>query len=273
MIRTSNSSFTFLLFIALCVFSSGCDSAPGTADLSASAPIIGNLSVTPDLLDLDALPGSGDVVPVNISIALDASDADGDLKTVFVIVRSPFAGQPTLAEAEINAAGRSRVETSLTVDIPRATVGSFVVTAFASDEAGRMSNRIFGSIEVTSGSQAPTIDQIDIPAQITRPAVGQLAVSVPIVAHVSDPDGADNVAFVEVVVNGAATLRLCDDGGQGVCNQGFSSSGDVASGDSLFTLTIQLDSSNAAGQNTFEFTAIDRTGLRSETLLRVITVN
>jgi len=273
MIRTSNYVFTSGLIIALIVFVSACDSAPGTADLGASAPIVANLSVTPDLLDLDALPGAGDVVPVDISFAVDASDADGDLETVFLIVRSPFAGQAALAEAEIDAVGRSRVETSLTVSIPRATVGSFVVTAFASDEAGRMSNRIFGSIEVTSGSLAPNIDQIDIPTQITRPGPGEPAVSVSIVAHVSDPDGADNVAFVEVIANGISTLRLCDDGGQGVCNQGFSSSGDATAGDSQFTLTIQLDSNNAAGQNTFEFTAVDRTGLRSETLLRVITLN
>jgi len=273
MIRRSNFVFYSALIIALGVFNFACDSAPGPEDLSASAPVISNMSVTPDLLALDLIAGGDETVDALITVSLDASDVDGDLKSVFFIVRSPFAGQATIAEEEVNASNSGRTESTLSITIPRASAGSYIVTAFASDDAGRMSNRIFGSIEVTSGSVAPSIDQIDIPDVITRPAPGEPAINVAMVAHVSDPDGADNVAFVEVVVNGVVTLRLCDDGGQGTCNSGFGSSGDMTQGDSLFTLTIQLDSNNAPGQNTFEFTAVDRSGLRSETLLRVISVN
>ena len=67
-------------------------------------------------------------------------------------------------------------------------------------------------------------------------------------------------------------LQLCDDGGDGVCNPGFGSSGDETAGDGRFTITLQLDSSNAAGETTFEFRAIDRAGLVSETVTRTIIV-
>ena len=62
-------------------------------------------------------------------------------------------------------------------------------------------------------------------------------------------------------------------GGQGTCNAGSGTSGDVTAGDGLFTLTILLEASNSAGSKIFEFTAVDRSGLRSETVVRIIEVD
>jgi|AP95_1055475.scaffolds.fasta_scaffold15048_3 hypothetical protein len=273
MIRKFSLIRHFTLAVICAGALSACDSAPGTQDLSRSAPVVQNIQVTPDFLALDLIGDTAGVVATDVTVALDVSDADGDLSKVFIIIGSPIPGGEHVGEAEVAVLTNSRVEVTVSVSIPSGQAGLLAVTAFASDDDGRMSNRIFSSIEVTSGSEPPSIDQIDIPDRVTRPPQGQPPIAVPIVAHVSDPDGIGNVAFVEVLVNGISTLRLCDDGGQGTCNTGFGSSGDVAVGDGLFTLTIQVDALNVAGDNTFEFTAVDRSGLRSNTVIRTITLD
>jgi hypothetical protein len=43
-------------------------------------------------------------------------------------------------------------------------------------------------------------------------------------------------------------------------------------GDGRFTLTVQVESANAPGENTFAFQAFDRSNLESEVVLKSITV-
>ena len=250
----------------------GCDSAPGPPDLDASAPVVSGIQVTPDLLALDQIPGSGDDVTTTITVSADVDDEDGDLAAFFVVVRSAEANQAPLATSEQSIPGSGRIQSQIELVIPRASGGPFIVSVFASDVAGHLSNVVFGSINVSASSEPPVIENVDIPAVVTRPAAGEPPLVIPIVATVSDPDGIDNVSFVEVVVNGGTSLRLCDDGGVGSCNTGFGSSGDATAGDGQFTLTIQLDSSNSAATYTFEFSAVDRSGLRSAVEVRTIEV-
>lgn len=250
----------------------GCDSAPGPMDPDTTAPVVTDIQISPGLLALDQLPGSGDTVSATISVSADITDENRDLSTFFVVIRTAAAGSAPLATAEEPIPGNGRVQASIPLTVSRASGGPYHVTAFASDVAGNLSNVVYGTIEVQASSEPPVITAIDMPSVVTRPASGEPPLSIPIVATVSDPDGIDNVAFVEVIVNGGATLRLCDDGGAGVCNAGFGASGDAAAGDGQFTLTIQLASTNAAGTNTFEFRAVDRSGLRSAVEVRTIEV-
>lgn len=250
----------------------GCDSAPGPLDPSAAAPVVTDIQVSPTLLALDQLPGSGDTVSATVTVSAEVTDENRDLSTFFVVIRTAAASSTPLATTEVPLPGNGRIQASIPLTVSRASGGPFHVTAFASDVAGNLSNVVYGTIEVSASSEPPVITAIDMPSQVTRPATGEPPLSIPIVATVEDPDGIDNVAFVEVIVNGGATLRLCDDGGAGVCNAGFGASGDATAGDGQFTLTIQLDSSNAAGTNTFEFRAVDRSGLRSAVEVRTIEV-
>ena len=250
----------------------GCDSAPGPSDPDAAAPTVSNIDVTPTLLALDQLPGSGDTVSATVTVSADVADENRDLSTFFVVIRTAAAGAAPLATAEVPLSGSGRIQATLALNVPRASGGPFHVSAFASDDAGLISNVVYASIEVSASSQPPEITSIDMPAQVTRPGSGQPPLSISIVAAVSDPDGIENVAFVEVIVNGGATLRLCDDGGAGVCNAGFGASGDQTAGDGRFTLTIQLESTNAPGTYSFEFRAVDRSGLRSAAEARTLEV-
>jgi len=253
----------------------GCDSAPGVEDGAYSAPVVhpGSVLVSPGVLDTDGLVFTNGKASAEVTISLDLFDEDQDATKAFVVIQSPVVGAAPAGTVEVGVPGNGPLSLRVPLELSEGASGSYQVVVFATDSKELISNRIFGTIQVVAGSEPPVIDFIDIPSTITRPAAGEPALSVPIVAHVSDPDGLDNILGVDVIVNGSVTLRLCDDGGQGNCNAGFGSSGDVTPGDGLFTLTIQLTSSNAAGANVFEFTALDRSGLRSAQVAKIIEVN
>ncbi len=262
-----------MLGVMLLLVLSACDSAPGTTPSDASAPFVEDIQVSPDVLALDQIGGSGDTVTATVTVSAHVSDDDNDLSTFFVVVRSALSGQAPLASSESPIANSGRMQVAIDLTVSRAEAGRFTVTVFASDTAGNLSNVAYHVIDVSASSEPPVIVGVTMPDVVVRPSAGEPAVSVPIVVEASDPDGLDNIAFVQVVVNGSTTLRLCDDGGQGVCNAGFgASSGDVQAGDGLFTLTIQLADTNAAGTNTFEFSVVDRSGLRSSVVARSIEV-
>jgi len=252
----------------------GCDSAPGPAEPGQRAPMVSNLSVDPSSVLLDSLP-TGSVVDgiatFSIDLSVDVTDADGDVDRLFMLVQSPLKSDQPVAYSEIEVPGNGRVSASLSVQIPSGETGIYSVKAFVSDVSGHLGNQVIGSLVVSSTSEPPVIDQIDMPDRITRPAQGQPAVVVRIVAHVSDPDGLANILRVRAIINGSE-FNMCDDGGVGNCNAGFSNSGDLTAGDGQFTLAIQLDSSSQAGSYEFEFKATDRAGLESETVVRTFVV-
>ncbi len=245
----------------------GCDSAPGTEDVFQQPPVVSNLVVTPDVVA--ATPGVESQVEVLVSFS--ATDANDDLEQVFVTVQASASGGAPLGQ-EILPATSGQQQATVLVTLPAGTAGSFPVVVTASDARGAIGNKLVGRLDVTGSNAPPEIVAIDMPDAVQRPAAGQPPVSIPIVATVSDPDGLANIARVEVIVNGGVTLLLCDDGDRGTCNAGFGSSGDETRGDGRFTLTIALAAENAAGPNSFEFKAVDRTGLESVSITRILEV-
>ncbi len=267
----SNSFLAVLLFSA--GFITACDSAPGTSPLDAVAPVVEDIQVSPDVLALDQIAGEGDAVTAPITVSANVLDENEDLSTFFVVIRSALSGQTPLATAEVPIPNSGRVQTVLDLTVSRAESGRFTVSVFASDTRGHLSNVAYHVIDVTASSEPPVILDVDMPERVSRPAAGEPPISIALVVRADDPDGLTNIAFVQVIVNGGTTLRLCDDGGQGVCNAGFGvSSGDVVAGDGLYTLTIQLESTNAPGTYTFEYSVVDRSGLRSATEVRSMVI-
>lgn len=247
----------------------GCDSGPGPVDLDGHSPVVDDLSFNPTKV---FSAGMGETIEVELTVVVDASDADGDLETVFFIVQSPVPGADPVGTAELDVTGDGRYSVDMTLLLPRGLEGTFPVLAFASDREGRMSNRAVSTLIVEGGSEPPVITDVDLPATVTRPAQGEPPVQFTVTATVEDPDGLGNILRVETVVNGATELLLCDDGGTGTCNSGFGPSGDLVAGDGVYSLTLQIESSNAIGDNEFVFTAFDRAGLESEPVTRILTV-
>jgi hypothetical protein len=231
-----------------------------------------DIRVSPDVLALDQIGGEGETVTAPITVSAQVTDENEDLSTFFVVIRSALSGQAPLAQAEVPIPSSGRIQTVLDLTVSRAEAGRFTVSVFASDVRGQLSNVAYHVIDVSASSEPPVIVDVIMPERVTRPAVGD-TLEVSMVVEAFDPDGLDNIAFVQVVVNGGTTLLLCDDGGRGVCNPGFTEgSEDEIEGDGLFTLTIILLSTNAPGTNTFEFSIVDRSGLRSDVEARSIVV-
>jgi len=267
------SATCVLLFFGLLV--SSCDTAPGARDLQESAPVLSELSISPGSINLDNVPPqdiTDEVAHLTITVEVSVSDEDDDAESLFVFVLPPDATSPTAGERTIDIPGNGRINVDIDLAIPVGETGIYTVKVFASDALGQLGNQTTGSLEVTASSDPPVIESIDIPAVIVRPGPGENPIQVPIIVTVSDPDGLANILRVEMLVNGAGPLLLCDDGSAGTCNANFPPSGDVTADDGKFTITIQLDSTNLPGQNTFEFKAIDRSGLESATEVRIVEV-
>ncbi len=268
------SASSLLLAALLGVAAMGCDSAPGVQDPLAVPPVVSDLDYTPRLVQVDNVPSgaiSGDNVLVTMDISARAEDADGDVDRVSFVIQSPVGATEPIAQGDLVAGAGGRFAVRAEVAFPKALTGPYVLIVYASDQRGHLGNELRGTIELTATGNPPVIDEIIAPDRIQRPAAGEPAATLQLIAVVSDPDGLANVARVEVRFDGGSPLLLCDDGGQSQCNPGFAS-GDAAAGDGRFTLTIQVNENNTPGPRTLEFIATDRSGLQSEPVTRVLTI-
>lgn len=254
---------------ALLIMMAGCDTAPGPLDLTDRPPVVSELIVEPGVLIADGTGGAGADLEADVQISWSVSDADGDVDRVFVLVQSPDPGGEPVGTVELDGV-TGRMQATVRVAIPAGAVGMYPVTVVASDRRGTMSNRLVGRLDVEGSGSPPVILDVIAPERIVRPAAGEPPVPITLVAHVTDPDGAANIARVQMVADGTNTFLLCDDGGLGSCNAGFGSSGDETAGDGRYTLTIQVTSENQAGTYVFVFQARDRSGLDSESVERTI---
>ena len=256
-----------------------CDSAPGPEQLGLRPPLLQNFTFSPQRVVFGVLPPeqiAGDSVRVPLELSVTALGPESRIEEVAFVVQSPFSSIDPIATGTLEPQGSNRYTASLTISISALEVASYPIVVYAVDQARRVSGEVRGQIEylrVFDPGDPPVIDEIVAPDTVQRPAVGQPAVTLPLIAVVSDPDGLTDVEKVEFwnVNTPNNRFELCDDGGGQPCG-GASDSGDETAGDGRFTLTVFIASTNAPGTNTFVFQAIDRAGLRSETAEKQITV-
>lgn len=257
------------------VFGSACDTAPGPSDPDPRPPIVSDFSYAPQAVLVDQLPPSqvvNGLAQVGLSLQVSVRDEDGDLAGVQFIVQSPGLDGEPVAVGDLQAQGGSVYTATVPLSLPIAVVGNYTVMVYATDEAGQLGNEVLGTISLIASGGPPVIEQVEMPDRVQRPAPGQPPVLIPIIATVSDPDGLANIARVVFTPRGGAAIQLCDDGPEVACG-GVSNSGDAVAGDGRFTITVQLENTNAPGVRTFDFQATDRTGLASNVVTRTITVD
>ncbi|RMF55696.1 MAG: hypothetical protein D6746_13365 [Bacteroidetes bacterium] len=260
--------------VLLGVVLAGCDTVPGPRDVG-TPPHVFDFSFSPQRIAFEQLPPGqieGDVARVPLSLRVTVRDDDGDLEEVRYLIRPPLSDAEVLDTGVMAPVGNGVYAAETQLTLARSAVGTYTVLVVAADAAGHLSNQVRGELTFEATGRPPVIEAVEMPERVTRPGPGEEPVLIPIVATVTDPDGLENIARVEMeVVPGGSVFFLCDDGGEGACNAG-ASSGDAEAGDGRFTITIQLTSDNAPGETTFRFRAIDRSGLESEPVERTITV-
>lgn len=256
-----------------------CDSAPGPEQLGLRPPLLQDFTFSPQRVVFGILPPDqivGDSVRVPLSLSVVAFGPESPIAEVAYVVQSPFSSIEPIATGTLQPEGGNRYTATATLTISALEVASYPIVVYAVDQTKRVSGEVRGQINyvrVFDPGEPPVINEIVAPDTVQRPAVGQPAVTLPLVAVVSDPDGLSDVEKVEFwnVETPNNRFELCDDGGGQPCGVS-ADSGDEAAGDGRFTLTVFVASSNAPGVNTFGFQAIDRAGLRSAIVEKQITV-
>jgi hypothetical protein len=256
-----------------------CDTAPGPETLGVRPPVLQNFTFSPQRVVFALLPPAqivGDSVRVPLELSVTALGPERPIEEVAYIVQSPFSLTDPLASGLMQAAGGNRYAASLTLTISALDVRSYTVLVYAVDQARRVSGEVRGQfdyVRVFEPGDPPVIDAVVVPDTVQRPAAGQPAVSLPLIAVVSDPDGPGDVERVVFwnMNTPNSTILLCDDGGLRPCSNS-DDSGDEAAGDGRFTRTVFLTSDNAPGVNTFVFQATDRAGLTSAPAEKTVVV-
>jgi len=218
----------------------------------------------------------GDSVRVPLALSVVAFGTQSPIEEVSYVVQSPFSSFEPIATGTMQPQGNNRYAATTTITFSALEVASYPIVVYAVDQARRVSGEVRGQINyirIFEPGEPPVIDEVVAPDTLQRPAVGQPAVMLPLIAVVSDPDGLSDVEKVEFwnVDTPNNRFDLCDDGGGQPCGVA-ADSGDETAGDGRYTLTVFIASTNTLGANTFAFQAIDRAGLRSEIVEKQIVV-
>ena len=225
------------------------------------------------------LPGDqvdGDSIRIPVTIGVTARSQGTPIAEVRYVIQSPSPLADPIQYGVLQSAGNGRFEDQITVALSALEVQTYTVLVYAIDQAARVSGDARGSLHYFRSFEPgspPVIEGLAVPDTLRRPPAGQPAISLLLIAKVSDPDGPSDIALVEFwnASSPAVRLLMCDDGNTGLCGSS-PESGDETAGDSLFTRRVFITSENAAGTNTLSFQASDRAGLQSAVISHDIVI-
>ncbi len=229
---------------------SACDQAPGPLDDAGTPPELSDFSFSPHQFIAPPAAGNPDAV-VPLSMEVTVRDADNDVETVSFVV----FGDETIAEGVLASGSGGQYAGRSDVTVPAGEVGVYTVLVFAEDREGMLSNEVRGMMHVSAEGAPPVISMVVAPDTLYRPAPGEPAKLLELVAVVSDPDGLSNIAVVEFwnVERPNAKIAMFDDGADG----------DAEAADGRYTRVVRVESSNDPGVTMLAFQARDRAGLLS----------
>ena len=236
------------------VLLASCDSAPGPPDPLSPSPEVSALVYSPTFVDLSLILPADTLVSIQVDVTLTVSDADDNIERVEMLLRSPLAGEPIIANELLENIVGSDYSVSTIVEFPVGAQGLYTLLIFAVDDAGNLSNQARGLINFGSSVPFGTPPVIQMIEAAPNPAVpGQ---TLKMVATVSDAEGLSNILKVLIGTTNppAEDFNMFDDG---------ASSGDDVSGDGRFTASFSIPPNQPPDTTTFYVQAFDRNGLSS----------
>ena len=269
----------FLVLLLTLTAVAGCDTAPGTEPTDARPPALEAFSFFPQRVVFALLPEDqvvGDSIRIPVSIEVTVHSRGAPVSEVWYVVQSPSSLQAPIRSGRMAPQSGGRYAQQITLTLSALDIRTYTVMVYAVDEAQRISGDARGSLHYFRSFDPglpPVIDSLAVPDTLQRPAAGEPAVSLLLIAAASDPDGQSDIAMVEFWnINAPATrLLMCDDGGAAFCGAS-ENSGDAAAGDGLFTRRVYITSGNAAGTTTLSFQVTDRAGLQSAVATRDVII-
>ena len=255
--RSSRPAAAGLLLgaLGLTALTAGCDQAPGLPDPPGIPPGLSAFSVSPDTVRFADVQ-DGDSARVQLDIRFDAA---GSVASAAFAVTPQFADacvagsapRPPVAQGTVEVSEAGSVIFRPEFAVARDEVGLFDVTVAVFDADGNRSNRGVTIVPVVADPLGPPqLSDVTLPT-VPLPETGVRAFT--IAATVSDPDGARDIARVEVELTELPgnVFPLSDDG----------ESGDGEPCDGRYALTLQVGAdSGLEGVQPVEVRVTDRAG-------------
>ena len=279
----SRSSFKSLLLLVLATVSCAlisweCQkSDSGIIDSLGSPPIIVNASIQPSTVNLDAVAQIDASLQFTVEATITHPEGPSAIARVSYSL-SDASGLEPLANGSIyddgtspdSHAGDGVFTAILKVSAQDLPVGTYYCQFVAQSTQGYSSNTLIIPLSVIRKTDNPPVLS-DLQAPDTISIRGQTQMLV-LAVKATDPDGQSDIAKVffhsfkpnGTPTNGGAAFLMYDDGGE--------DSGDAVKGDSIYTLTVVVDPSNALGRYRFDFQATDRSNVSSSTLTHYIQI-
>lgn len=257
------SGFRLFALLGAALAFAGCDSSTDGQPLDPSAPEVSDFEFSPSRVVFDEVV-ENDSANVDLAFSIRASD-DSEVEQVRYTVVWQFAPPQTqpAASGNLEPNGDGTYTGSASLRLGRDERGVYSVLVYAEDRDGLLSNQAFGTFTLGGpGLGPPVIEEISGPAEFQLPAAGAPPNTLRLVAAVTDPDGAKNVARVELRPPAGGLITLYDDG---------RTLGDTEADDGLFTAAFQIAEAEP-GPQTFVFRAFDRDGLAGETVPFTVTI-
>jgi len=271
--------FPFLL-LAVCVF--GCQLNDNTPiDPFHLPPFVKTFTISPTSINTDTINvGSqrlpSDTLRITVSATAQASDPEGpaNLKEVTVRIFKP-ASQNLIHTAQLSSsadasAGVTTFSGLVSFVIVRSDIGDFKLEATAINRADVTSNSLSATFSVFRLNKPPAISDLVAPDTVS---LGASTVLLRLTVRATDPDGQGDIQrvyFNSFRPDGSPAagnpFQMFDDGDV----NGLS--GDAIRGDGVYSLNVQLQPNATKGTYRFEFQAVDRSGVSSNTIAHNVTV-
>lgn len=227
-------------------------------------PVIDSVFLTPTTIDTSR---------ILLSINAKVSSID-PVSSVKAKISDPLGTLLTEVDLSLNGEFYSY---NLDINLPCYFVGTYKVEFNAVSNAGLNSNTVTNNFEVTnSRNQRPIISLIYAPDSLQRPSGNPPDTLRPafLKLNVVDPDGICDIEWAKFnavnpngVPNPSNPFTMYDNGNP---NPPFS---DTVGNDGKYSLTIYIGPTATLGDFSFKFFARDRSGLTSDTLLKLINVH
>lgn len=240
-----------------------CDESPGINSFDIQAPQLTELSLNPgDITFSRQIDGVKDtLIRYELSVKNKLGGplnpppqfyiTDNDLKT-------------RIKEGEISNfnSNNQTYSTQFSIQSNTNLFRSFTVTVFALNSENELGNRITRTFKLSGiPGLKPIISEATItPSRAQIPAVGQAAQRIDFTADVQDPDGLDNIESV--------FMRLISET-TGPLGSPFQLTAGSSTGNTRrYSTSFEINSSNSPDKVSVLFYADDKSGLRSDTLIR-----
>jgi hypothetical protein len=223
-------------------------------------PTIDTVSVTPDLIDTSY---------INITLKARVTSID-PVGSVIAKIKTPQ--DSVLADVSLSFDG-TFYSANYTKQLDCWLVGDYKVEFLAETNGGLKSNMVVGNFGILNpNSSKPVISLIYAPDSLQRPPVN-VTVPVFLKVFVNDPDGICDIQktyYNTYLPNGNPSsgnpFSMYDDGDV------LPFHCDTIAYDGKYSALIGIPSTALLGDYTFKFTAMDRSGIVSDTLYKIIRV-